>query len=84
MGETYIKLKPTTQLGQQLSTLLKEKQAAEYLNVSPAFLAKNRCYSKGKDLIPYVKLGARAIRYDRQTLDNWLNTQLQSFNVEGA
>ncbi len=61
---------------------LTEKQAARYLNVSPSHLAKNRCYAKGSDIIPYVRLGKRCIRYDFQELQCWLEAQIQAFKAE--
>lgn len=61
---------------------LTEKQAAEFLNVSPSFLAKNRCYAKGKDIIPYAKLSAKCIRYNYYQLQSWLDAQIQAFKSE--
>ena len=40
--------------------LLVTKEAAEMLGVSPAFLERDRCYGP---TIPYIKVGARAVRY---------------------
>jgi len=61
---------------------LTEKQAAEFLNVSPSFLAKNRCYAKADDIIPYAKLSAKCIRYNYYHLQNWLDAQIQAFKSE--
>lgn len=69
---------------QQLARWLTEKQAAEHLNVSPPFLAKNRCYAPPDKVIPYVKLGKRCIRYDRVQLEKWLEDQIKSFEQEAA
>jgi len=61
---------------------LTEKQAAEYLNVSASFLAKNRIYAKDEDVIPFIKLSARCVRYSYQQLQSWLNAQIQAFKSE--
>ena len=70
---------PLTEILVKRHTWLTEQQAAEYLNVSPSFLAKNRCYKRGFELIPFVKLSSRCIRYDKLQLDTWLEAQLQAF-----
>lgn len=61
---------------------LTEKQAAEYLNVSTSFLAKNRIYAKDEDVIPFIKLSARCVRYSYQQLQSWLDAQIQAFKSE--
>lgn len=62
---------------------LTEKQAADFLNVSPSFLAKNRCYAKSEDVIPFAKLSAKCIRYNYYQLQSWLDAQIQAFKNEG-
>jgi hypothetical protein len=61
---------------------LTEKQAAEYLNVSASFLAKNRIYAKDEDIIPFIKLSARCVRYSYHQLQSWLDAQIQAFKSE--
>ena len=61
---------------------LTEKQTADFLNVSPSFLAKNRCYAKPEDIIPYAKLSAKCIRYNYYQLQSWLDAQIQAFKSE--
>ena len=61
---------------------LTEKQAAEFLNVSPSFLAKNRCYAKDESIIPYAKLSAKCIRYNYYQLQSWLDAQIHAFKIE--
>lgn len=61
---------------------LTEKLAAEYLNVSASFLAKNRCYAHGDEVIPYVRLSKRCIRYNYYQLQSWLDEQIQAFKEE--
>jgi len=46
---------------------LTTEQAAEYLGVSPGWLANARCRGDGP---PFYKLG-RAVRYIRAALDEW-------------
>ena len=53
-------------------TLLTTKEAAKYLNVSVSFLAKDRMRGGG---IPYVKIGRKTIRYDRDELDKYLESR---------
>jgi len=48
--------------------LVKPKEAARYLGVSESMLAKDRM-NRGK--IPYVIIGKRTIRYDRDELDRY-------------
>lgn len=62
--------------------LLTEKEAAKFLKVSQSFLAKNRCYKQGNDLIPFAKLSSRAIRYSKSTLIDWIESQLAMFEEE--
>jgi hypothetical protein len=61
---------------------LTEKLAADYLNVSASFLSKNRCYAKGSQIIPFVRLSKRCIRYNYYQLQNWLDEQIQAFKEE--
>ena len=55
------------------SKLLNERQAAEYLGVSPYLLQRWRCQQTGPD---YVRMGGRngrAIRYPQSALDSWID-----------
>ena len=79
-GINAIQYDPLTEMLVKRHTWLTEKQAAEYLNVSASMLAKNRCYKRGIELIPFVKMSSRCIRYDKLQLDTWLEAQLQAFN----
>ena len=79
-GQNFIQYDPLTEVIIKRHKWLSEKQAAEYLNVSPSMLAKNRCYKRGLELIPFVKMSSRCIRYDKLQLDTWLEAQLQAFN----
>ena len=54
------------------------EQAAEYLGVSPGWLANARCRGDGP---PFYKLG-RAVRYVRTTLDGWVREREVRSNVE--
>ncbi len=53
------------------SPKLRAQRAAEYLGLSPSTLAKMSLRGDGP---VYLKLGARAVAYDRVDLDAWLNT----------
>lgn len=60
----------------QLQTqLLSTPQAAKFLNVSIAFLERDR-WAGAK--IPFVKVGSRAVRYRLQDLQNYIDQQVQS------
>ena len=52
--------------------LVKQKEAADYLDLSEATLERDRW--RGGD-IPYIKVGPRAIRYDLNQLDAYLESK---------
>ena len=51
--------------------LLTEKETASYLNVTPSWLQKARCY--GKPSPKYLKIGG-AIRYRRSDIETYLES----------
>lgn len=54
--------------------LMTAEQAADYLNRTPNWLAKQRCYGCGP---VFVKLGRR-ILYDPNDLEDWVDRQKRS------
>ena len=50
--------------------LLTTKEAADYLSVSAAFLERDRWQGAR---IPFVRVGARAVRYDIRELDDYIS-----------
>ena len=50
--------------------LINTLEAADYLNVSSAFLERDRW--RGGD-IPYIRIGPRAIRYDLEQLGEYID-----------
>jgi predicted DNA-binding transcriptional regulator AlpA len=52
--------------------LVKQKEAAECLDLSEATLERDRW--RGGD-IPYIKVGPRAIRYDLNQLDAYIESK---------
>lgn len=54
--------------------LLSTPQAAKFLNVSIAFLERDR-WAGAK--IPFVKVGSRAVRYRLQDLQNYIDQHVQ-------
>ena len=50
--------------------LVKQDKAAEYLGLSEATLERDRW--RGGD-IPYIRIGPRAIRYDLEQLDDYID-----------
>ena len=58
---------------------LTTKQAADYLNVSRAFLERDRWAGKRNGsgpLIPYVRVGNKAVRYRRSDLEAHISKNL--------
>jgi hypothetical protein len=54
------------------SQLLSTPQAAKYLNVSIAFLERDRWAGAR---IPFIKVGSRAVRYRLNDLESYINNQ---------
>ena len=50
--------------------IVRQKKAAEYLNLSEATMERDRW--RGGD-IPYIRIGPRAIRYDLEQLDDYID-----------
>jgi len=50
--------------------LVKQNDAAKYLGLSEATLERDRW--RGGD-IPYIRIGPRAIRYDLEQLDDYID-----------
>ena len=67
---TFNKQKETEMQTQLLST----PQAAKFLNVSIAFLERDRWAGAR---IPYVKVGSRAVRYRLDDLEDYINSNRQ-------
>lgn len=58
-----------------MQQLITTKQAAEFLRVSEAFLERDR-WAGAK--IPFIKVGARAVRYSPQTLEDYLQSRVRT------
>lgn len=56
-----------------IPALLTTKQAARILGVSASFLERDRWEGAR---IPFVKVGARAVRYDPQSLAEYLRSRI--------
>lgn len=54
--------------------LLNTTQAAEFLSVSKAFLERDRWAGAR---IPFVRIGARAVRYRQQDLEAFLESRVR-------
>ena len=61
--------------------LLHTKDAAKFLNVSVAFLERDRWAGAR---IPFVKVGSRAVRYRLDDLQNYINSQRQESVLEAS
>ena len=62
------------------SSLLTTKEAAQLLCVSKAFLERDRW----KDTkIPFIKVGARAVRYRLADLEAYIESRLQRHESDG-
>ena len=54
--------------------LLTTAETAKYLNVSMAFLERDRWFGA---LIPFVRIGRSAIRYDMETLNKYIEENVR-------
>ena len=61
--------------------LLKTKETAEILNVSEAFLERDRWAGAR---IPFIKVGTRAIRYRIQDIEKYIEENLCYSTSEGC
>ena len=52
--------------------ILRTREAAEYIGLSPSTLEKIRLQKKGPR---FIRLGGRAVGYDIRDLDAWLDGQ---------
>ena len=55
-----------------MKRILRTPKAAEYLGISESWLEKKRLEGGGP---PYIKLGHRAVGYDIDDLDRWLESR---------
>lgn len=61
-----------------------EKEAAQYIAMSCAFLRQDRMNGKLKNRTPgpnYIKFG-RSVRYLKEELDGWLNSHIKHLPIE--
>ena len=65
--------KADVQAQREYEALLTEEQAAERLGVSPGTLRVWRC--KGRYGLPYVRLGAKSIRYRPEDVEQFIEDQ---------
>ena len=61
------------------SQLLSTPQAAKFLNVSIAFLERDRWAGAR---VPFVKIGSRAVRYRLDDLEAYINSQRRQSVLE--
>jgi predicted DNA-binding transcriptional regulator AlpA len=64
-----------------LTKLLNTKETAQTLSVSEAFLERDRWAGAR---IPFIKVGARAIRYRLQDIEKYIEDNLCYSTSEGA
>ncbi len=62
-----------------MNHVLRTKQAARFLGVSPTFLEKARVYGGGP---PFVRLGTRAVGYRAEDLEQWLEQRVRRSTSE--
>ena len=55
--------------------LLTTKEAARYLNISKAFLERDRWAGAR---IPFIKVGSRSVRYRQSDLETYLDKQVRT------
>ncbi len=56
-----------------MNNLITTKEAARYLGMSEAFLERDRW--TGDPQIPFVRVGRRAVRYEREALDAYVRSR---------
>lgn len=56
----------------EIARLLNEQDAARYLNLTPRTLQNWRHVGGGP---PFIRISARAVRYDPRDLDSWLQVR---------
>lgn len=56
-----------------MDEFLSEDQVAEYIGFTPKALQAWRCNGRGPT---YIRISARAIRYRKKDIDNWLESRL--------
>jgi hypothetical protein len=61
--------------------LLSTPQAAKFLNVSIAFLERDRWAGAR---VPFIKVGSRAVRYRLDDLQNYINSHRQVSSLEAT
>lgn len=66
---------------QNQTQLLSTPQAAKFLNVSIAFLERDRWAGAR---IPFVKVGSRAVRYRLDDLENYVDSHRQASVLEAG
>jgi len=64
-----------TTIIQRNSDLLDEKEAADFLAVTPGTLSVWR--STGRYAVPFLKVG-RCVRYSKKALESWLESRTRS------
>ena len=57
-----------------MSRLLTTREAARYLGMSPSFLERDRWAGAQ---IPYVRVGARSVRYDLEVLEAYSKARVR-------
>lgn len=62
-------------------TLLTTREAARFLGVSMAFLERDRWAGAR---IPFVRVGARAVRYRREDLEDYIAAQTRRSTAEAG
>ena len=55
--------------------LLSTKEAAKFLGMSEAFLERDRWAGAR---IPFIKVGARAVRYEVETLEAFIRSRIRA------
>lgn len=64
-----------------MNRLLTTKEAAKYLGVSRSFLERDRWAGA---TIPFIKLGNRAVRYQQEELEAFIESRRQRVTQQGA
>lgn len=66
-----------------MKDLLDTYEAADYLGISPFTLTKSRSNKRllGRTPPEHIRLGYKTVRYNKESLDEWLDAILKKENV---
>ena len=55
-----------------MQKLLSTREAANFIGMSDSFLERDRWLHPNNPIIPFIKIGERAIRYEQEILEQYI------------